>query len=78
VVAGDAAQTKEWIQINTGAIKRNCYWKENFLEEPITKTIKAKFEDPNIQIPMVVAATELHPWKHVMPDGFYLNNFKWR
>jgi predicted Zn-dependent peptidase len=25
VVAGDAAQTKEWIQINTGAIKRNCY-----------------------------------------------------
>jgi predicted Zn-dependent peptidase len=25
-------------------------------EEPITKTIKANFEDPNIQIPMVVAA----------------------
>jgi hypothetical protein len=30
--------------------------KQNFLEEPITKTIKANFEDPNIQIPMVVAA----------------------
>jgi hypothetical protein len=26
------------------------------LEEPITETIKAKFEDTNIQIPMVVAA----------------------
>ena len=25
-------------------------------EEPITKTIKATFEDPNIQIPMIVAA----------------------
>jgi predicted Zn-dependent peptidase len=29
---------------------------KTFLEEPITKTIKANFEDPNIQIPMVVAA----------------------
>jgi hypothetical protein len=43
-----------------------CYKKgtaierKTFLEEPITKTIKANFEDPNIQIPMVVAATELH------------------
>jgi hypothetical protein len=33
--------------------------RKTFLEEPITKTIKANFEDPNIQIPMVVA-TELH------------------
>jgi predicted Zn-dependent peptidase len=30
--------------------------RETFVEEPITETIKAKFEDTNIQIPMVVAA----------------------
>jgi hypothetical protein len=40
------------------------YQKELLLKQKllrrITKTIKANFEDPNIQIPMVVAATELH------------------
>jgi hypothetical protein len=37
------------------SIKKELLLKQNFLEEPITKTIKANFEDPNIQIPMVVA-----------------------
>jgi hypothetical protein len=37
---------------NFGAIK---LLKEKLVEEPITETIKAKFEDTNIQIPMVVA-----------------------
>jgi predicted Zn-dependent peptidase len=59
VVAGDfnAAQTKEWIQKYFGAIKKGAIIeRETFVEEPITETIKAKFEDTNIQIPMVVAA----------------------
>jgi zinc protease len=59
VVAGDfnAAQTKEWIQKYFGAIKKGAtIERETFVEEPITETIKAKFEDTNIQIPMVVAA----------------------
>jgi predicted Zn-dependent peptidase len=58
VVAGDfnTTQTKEWIQQYFGSIKKELLLKKkNFLEEPITKTIKANFEDPNIQIPMVVA-----------------------
>jgi predicted Zn-dependent peptidase len=59
VVAGDfnADQTKEWIQKYFGAIKKGTPIEmETFVEEPITETIKAKFEDSNIQIPMVVAA----------------------
>jgi predicted Zn-dependent peptidase len=59
VVAGDfdAKQTKEWIQKYFGAIKKGTpIERETFVEEPITETIKAKFEDSNIQIPMIVAA----------------------
>lgn len=59
VVAGDfnADQTKEWVQKYFGAIKKGTpIERETFVEEPITQTIKAKFEDGNIQIPMVVAA----------------------
>lgn len=59
VVAGDfnAAQTKEWIQKYFGAIKKGAtIERETFVEEPITETIKAQFEDTNIQIPMLVAA----------------------
>lgn len=59
VVAGDfnAAQTKEWIQKYFGAIKKGpAIERETFVEEPITETIKSKFEDSNIQIPMIVAA----------------------
>jgi hypothetical protein len=33
-----------------GAIKKELLLKKTFLEEPITETIKAKFEDTNIQI----------------------------
>lgn len=59
VVAGDfkSDQTKEWVQKYFGALKKGTpIERETFVEEPITQTIKAKFEDGNIQIPMVVAA----------------------
>ena len=59
VVAGDfdKNQAKEWIQKYFGVIKKGApIERETFVEEPITKTIKSKFEDPNIQIPMVVAS----------------------
>jgi predicted Zn-dependent peptidase len=58
VVAGDFenAKAKEWIQKYFGSIQREKdIKKQTFTEEPITKTIKATYEDPNIQIPMVVA-----------------------
>ena len=59
VVAGqiDFAQTKEWIRKYFGAIpKGEVLKKQTFVEEPITQTIKATYEDPNIQIPMLVAS----------------------
>jgi predicted Zn-dependent peptidase len=59
VVAGqiDIAQTKAWIQKYFGPIPRGeKITKKTFVEEPITKTIRATYEDPNIQKPMVVAA----------------------
>lgn len=59
VVAGqiEFVQTKEWIQKYFGAIpRREALKKETFVEEPITQTIKATYEDPNIQIPMLVAS----------------------
>jgi predicted Zn-dependent peptidase len=59
VVAGDINkdQAKEWIQKYFGPIKKGpAIQRETFVEEPITQTIKANFEDPNIQIPMVVTA----------------------
>lgn len=60
VVAGDisdVAKTKQWIQKYFGTIKRGADIKrETFVEAPITQTIKATFQDPNIQIPMVVAS----------------------
>jgi zinc protease len=58
VVAGDfeKKQTKEWIQKYFGSIpKGEVTPKQTFTEVPITETIKATFEDPNIQIPMLVA-----------------------
>jgi predicted Zn-dependent peptidase len=58
VVAGDFenAKAKEWIQKYFGSIQRGKDVKKQiFVEEPITQTIRAKYEDPNIQIPMVVA-----------------------
>lgn len=59
VVAGDInkAQAKEWIQKYFGPIKKGpAIQRETYVEEPITQTINANFEDPNIQIPMVVTA----------------------
>jgi zinc protease len=59
VVAGqlDIAQTKAWIQKYFGAIPRGeKVKKQSFTEEPITETIRAKYEDQNIQKPMVVAS----------------------
>ena len=58
VVAGDFenAKAKEWIQNYFGSIpKGEKAQKQTFVEEPITQTIRATYEDPNIQIPMVVA-----------------------
>jgi len=60
VVAGDISdmnKTKEWIKRYFGPIPRGQEVKrETYVEEPITSTIKATYEDPNIQIPMLVAA----------------------
>jgi zinc protease len=58
VVAGDFefAMATKWVQQYFGAIKKGPeVKKEIFEEDPITQTIKASYEDPNIQIPMVVA-----------------------
>lgn len=59
VVAGqfDKAQAKEWIQKYFGIIPKGApISRQKFEEAPITQTIKARYEDPNIQIPMVAAA----------------------
>ena len=59
VVAGqiDIAQTKAWIQKYFGSIPRGVeIKKQTFVEAPITQTITATYEDPNIQKPMVVAS----------------------
>ena len=59
VVAGqiDIAQTKEWIQKYFGIIKKGTpLTKQSFVEQPITKTFNATYQDPNIQIPMLVAS----------------------
>jgi zinc protease len=58
VVAGDfdKAKAKEWIQKYFGVIpKGEEVKKQTFVEQPINQTLKATYEDPNIQIPMVVA-----------------------
>ncbi len=59
VVAGDFEKTKakEWIQHYFGPIARGVELKkQTFVEAPITQPIKATYEDPNIQIPMLVAS----------------------
>jgi predicted Zn-dependent peptidase len=58
VVAGqiDYDQTKKWVQQYFGPIPRGeKLTKTKFEEQPITKTLFAKYEDPNIQKEMVVA-----------------------
>jgi zinc protease len=59
VVAGDFEFDKasKWIQQYFGAIpKGEVLKKETYTEEPITQSIRASYEDANIQIPMMVAA----------------------
>lgn len=59
VVAGDfeKKQAKEWIRNYFGPIKKGeGLVKQTFVEEPITETIKATYQDPNIQIPMILAS----------------------
>lgn len=59
VVAGDIdpAQTIKWVNKYFGSIKRGAdVKKEVFVEDPITTQINATFEDPNIQLPMLVQA----------------------
>lgn len=59
VIAGDfdKKNAKEWIQKYFGSIQKGeKIKKELFVEEPITKTIRATYQDPNIQIPMVIAS----------------------
>ena len=59
VVAGqfDTAQAKEWINKYFSAIpKGTSINRQKFVEPDITQPIAAKWEDPNIQIPMMVTA----------------------
>jgi len=60
VVAGDLndiPKTKEWVNKYFGAIPKGADIKvEKFVEEPITATLKANYQDPNIQKPMIVAS----------------------
>ena len=59
VVAGDfdKKQAKEWIRNYFGSIKKGAQIiKQTFDEKPITETIKANYQDENIQIPMQVAS----------------------
>jgi predicted Zn-dependent peptidase len=59
VVAGqfDKAQAKEWITNYFGAIPKGApVTREKIEEAPITAEFRASWEDPNIQIPMLVAS----------------------
>ena len=60
VVAGDISnieQTKTWIQKYFGEIKKGAtIERKTYLEEPITTTKTARYEDNNIQKPMLVLA----------------------
>ncbi len=59
VVAGDLdiEKTKKWIQQYFGPIPKGApVTRQTYEEKPITQTLRATYEDPNIQLPMVVAA----------------------
>lgn len=59
VVAGDfdGASARKWIKQYFGPIKKGpAIKRQTFTEAPITQTIKAEYQDPNIQIPAIVAA----------------------
>ncbi len=58
-VAGDIniPQTKKWIEEYYGSIPKGAAIKRvKITEDPITETIYATFEDPNIQIPAIFTA----------------------
>ena len=57
VVAGqfEKAEAKKWIQDYFGPIKKGTpITRKKYEEAPITESFKATWEDPNIQIPMMV------------------------
>ena len=59
VVAGDIdiEKTKKMVQDYFGPIPRGAdIARKTYTEEPITETIKTKFYDPNIQIPLLMMA----------------------
>lgn len=59
VVAGDfqTDEAKKWIKNYFEPIPKGIpIVRQQYEESPITKTIKATYEDPNIQIPMMTAA----------------------
>ena len=59
VVAGDIdpVQTLKWVNQYFGTIKKGTpVVKQKFVEDPITTQINATWEDPNIQLPMVLQA----------------------
>lgn len=59
VVAGDfkKPEAKDLIQKYFGPIPRKAdITRQSFVEEPITETRKATYQDPNIQIPAIVTA----------------------
>lgn len=59
VVAGDfdKKQAKDWIQKYFGVIPRGeNVVKKTYVEKPITETITTTYEDPNIQLPMLLTA----------------------
>ncbi|MGB7499396.1 MAG: pitrilysin family protein [Moheibacter sp.] len=59
IVAGDFEkdQAKQWISDYFGPIPKGTVTpKKHYEEAPITKQINADWEDPNVQIPMVITA----------------------
>lgn len=59
VVAGDFEfeNATKWIQQYFGPIKKGAdIQRQSFTEADITQTIKATYQDPNIQIPMLIAS----------------------
>jgi len=59
VVAGDfdKSQAKQWIEEYFGPIERGeVSPKKQYQEAPITQQINAEWEDPNVQIPMIITA----------------------
>ncbi|MBS1535579.1 MAG: insulinase family protein [Bacteroidetes bacterium] len=66
VVAGnfETQQAVEWIKKYFSPIKKSADpEKINIAEEPITQTIQARYEDPNIQIPAIVVGYRIPSMK---------------